>query len=119
MSQIKGKISQIIGPVIDVSFESAKSLPKLLDAIEIIKGDGTKVILECQKHIGEDCVRTVAMDSTDGLMRGMEAVAIGKQISMPTGEEVKGRLFNVVGDPIDGISAVEGGDSNRNIVYRY
>ena len=67
MSQIKGKISQIIGPVIDVSFENADKLPNLLDAIEIIKEDGTKVVLECQKHIGEDSVRTVAMDSTDGL----------------------------------------------------
>ena len=66
MSQIKGKISQIIGPVIDVSFENSENLPNLLDAIEIIKKDGTKVILECQKHIGEDSVRTVAMDSTDG-----------------------------------------------------
>ena len=72
MSQLKGKISQIIGPVIDVSFENADKLPNLLEAIEITKDDGTKVVLECQKHIGEDSVRTVAMDSTDGLTRGME-----------------------------------------------
>ena len=110
MSQIKGEISQIIGPVIDISFANSESLPNLLDAIEIIRKDGTKVILECQKHIGEDSVRTVAMDSTDGLMRGMEAIAMGKPISMPTGEEVKGRLFNVVGDPIDGIDAVDVGE---------
>ena len=103
MSQLNGRISQIIGPVIDVSFENADKLPNLLEAIEIIKSDGTKVILECQKHIGEDCVRTVAMDSTDGLTRGMEATPLGSPITMPTGDKVKGRLFNVVGDAIDGI----------------
>ena len=103
MSQIKGKISQVIGPVVDVSFENADKLPNLLDAIEIKKEDGTRVVLECQKHIGEDSVRTVAMDSTDGLTRGMDAIAIGAPISMPTGDEVKGRLFNVVGEAIDGI----------------
>jgi F-type H+-transporting ATPase subunit beta len=78
-----------------------------MDAIEITKEDGAKVILECQKHIGEDSVRTVAMDSTDGLMRGMEAIAVGRPISVPIGEQVKGRLFNVVGDPIDGIGPCE------------
>ena len=107
MSQIKGKISQVIGPVIDVSFENASVLPNLMDAIEINKEDGTKVILECQKHIGEDSVRTVAMDSTDGLRRGMDAVSLGKPISMPTGDAVKGRLFNVIGDAIDGIGECE------------
>ena len=103
MSQVKGKISQIIGPVIDVNFENADKLPNLLEAIEIIKEDGSKVILECQKHIGEGSVRTVAMDSTDGLTRGMEVTPLGSPITMPTGDEVKGRLFNVVGDAIDGI----------------
>ena len=107
MSQIKGKISQVIGPVVDVSFENADKLPNLLDAIEIKKEDGTRVVLECQKHIGEDSVRTVAMDSTDGLTRGMDAIAIGAPISMPTGDEVKGRLFNVVGEAIDGIGECE------------
>ena len=107
MSQIKGKISQVIGPVVDVSFENAAKLPNLLDAIEIKKEDGTRVVLECQKHIGEDSVRTVAMDSTDGLTRGMDAIAIGAPISMPTGDEVKGRLFNVVGEAIDGIGECE------------
>ena len=107
MSQIKGKISQIIGPVVDVSFENADKLPNLMDAIEIKKEDGTRVVLECQKHIGEDSVRTVAMDSTDGLTRGMDAIAIGAPISMPTGDEVKGRLFNVVGEAIDGIGECE------------
>ena len=103
MSQLKGKISQIIGPVVDLSFENAEKLPKLLDAIEVQKEDGSKVVLECQKHIGEDSVRTIAMDSTDGLTRGMEAISLGSPIVMPVGDQVKGRLFNVVGDAIDGI----------------
>ena len=106
MSQIKGKVSQVIGPVVDISFENVKNLPKLLDAVEVIKEDGTKVVLECQKHIGEDSVRTVAMESTDGLSRGMDALALGTPINMPTGDQVKGRLFNVVGEPIDGITAI-------------
>ena len=116
MSQIKGKVSQVIGPVVDISFDNVKNLPKLLDAIEVIKEDGTKVVLECQKHIGEDSVRTVAMESTDGLSRGMDALALGTPINMPTGDQVKGRLFNVVGEPIDGIGAVE--DSERLPIHR-
>ena len=110
MSEIKGKISQIIGPVVDISFENSEKLPRLFDAIEVIKEDGSKVIFECQKHIGEDCVRTIAMDSTDGLRRGMEAVSLGSPIQMPIGDQVKGRLFNVVGEAIDGIK----GDLNRD-----
>ena len=116
MSQIKGKVSQVIGPVVDISFDNVKNLPKLLDAIEVIKEDGTKVVLECQKHIGEDSVRTVAMESTDGLSRGMDALSLGTPINMPTGDQVKGRLFNVVGEPIDGIGAVE--DSERLPIHR-
>ena len=103
MSEIKGKISQIIGPVVDVNFENSDKLPNLLDAIEVVKADGSKVILECQKHIGEDSVKAIAMDSTDGLTRGMVATSMGSPILMPIGEQVKGRLFNVVGDAIDGI----------------
>ena len=103
MSELKGKISQIIGPVVDINFENADKLPKLLDAIEVVKADGSKVILECQKHIGEGCVKAIAMDSTDGLTRGMDAIGLGSPIIMPIGEQVKGRLFNVVGDAIDGI----------------
>ncbi len=104
MSEIKGKISQIIGPVVDISFEGASSLPNILDAISVTKEDGSKVILECQKHIGQDSVRTISMDSTDGLSRGMVATSLGAPITMPTGEQVRGRLFNVVGDAIDGIA---------------
>ena len=112
MSKNIGKIAQIIGPVVDVKFDnSADSLPNIYDALEITKENGNKVILECQQHIGEDTVRAISMDSTDGLSRGNEVLATGSPILMPIGEEIKGRLFNVVGDAIDGIGAVskEGG----------
>ncbi len=98
-----GKITQIIGPVVDVGFEGGKALPQILDALEVVRPDGQKVILECQQHLGEDRVRTIAMDSTDGLMRGMEVNTYGSPISMPIGEDIRGRLYNVVGDAIDGI----------------
>jgi len=101
-----GKISQIIGPVIDVVFEDEKNLPNIYDALEITKNDGRKIIAECQQHVGEDVVRTIAMDSTDGLSRGMEVVCLGRPINMPTGEIIRGRLFNVIGEAIDGIGPV-------------
>jgi F-type H+-transporting ATPase subunit beta len=107
MTKQVGKITQIIGPVIDVSFDAENSiLPQILDALEITKENGQKVILECQQHIGQDSVRTIAMDSSDGLSRGMDVVALGAPITMPTGDKVKGRLFNVVGEAIDGIDTV-------------
>ncbi len=105
-NQIKGKISQIIGPVIDVLFKDVEELPKIYDALEIMKSDGNKVVLEVEQHIGEDSVRCIAMDATDGLQRGQEVIAQGRQITMPVGDEVYGRLFNVVGDAIDGIQQV-------------
>jgi F-type H+-transporting ATPase subunit beta len=99
-----GKITQVIGPVVDVSFEAEGSrLPNILDALEVTRANGAKLILECQQHLGEDRVRTIAMDSTDGLQRGMDVVDLGTPIEMPTGEGIKGRLFNVVGEAIDGI----------------
>jgi len=104
MSKNIGKIAQVIGPVVDIKFDSSVAdLPNIYDALEITKKNGSKVILECQQHIGEDTVRSISMDSTDGLSRGMEVVASGSPILMPVGEEIKGRLFNVVGDAIDGI----------------
>jgi F-type H+-transporting ATPase subunit beta len=107
MSKQVGKITQIIGPVIDVSFDAENSrLPQILDALEITKENGQKVILECQQHIGQDTVRTIAMDSSDGLSRGMAVTALGAPITMPTGDKVKGRLFNVVGEAIDGIDTI-------------
>jgi len=102
-----GVISQIIGPVVDVSFSSENaSLPKIYDALYIDKADGSKVILECQQHLGENIIRAIAMDSTDGLVRGMPVYITESPISMPTGEEIRGRLFNVVGTAIDGMKAV-------------
>ena len=104
MSQNKGKIAQIIGPVVDVTFENNEvGLPDIYDSLEITKDNGTKLVLECQQHIGEDTVRAISMDSTDGLKRGVEVVATGAPIKMPAGEEIKGRVFNVIGDAIDGM----------------
>ena len=102
-----GKIAQIIGPVVDVSFaaDNAK-LPNILDAMYVTKENGQKIVLECQQHLGEDRVRTIAMDSTDGLVRGMDVIDTEAPITMPIGEDIKGRLFNVVGDAIDGMPEV-------------
>ncbi|SUZ75537.1 uncharacterized protein METZ01_LOCUS28391 [marine metagenome] len=99
----QGKITEIIGPVIDVSFEE-NNLPKILNALEIKKEDGTSIILEVQQHLGEDRVRTIAMSGTEGLRRGMIVNDLGEPISMPVGDDIKGRLFNVVGSAIDGMS---------------
>jgi len=107
MSLTKGKISQVIGPVVDVSFDKGVALPKIYDALEVFKADGTRVVLEVQSHVGESSVRTIAMDSSDGFQRGMEVQSTGSAIKMPTGEEIKGRLFNVVGEAIDGIKEVD------------
>ena len=117
MASLKGKVSQVIGPVVDVNFNSeGAELPNILDALELKKEDGTKVILECQQHVGQNTVRTIAMDSTDGLQRGMEVVATGAGIKMPIGEDIKGRLFNVVGEAIDGIKELD--NSNGNPIHR-
>lgn len=99
-----GKIVQVIGPVVDVSFTSDEKLPNILDALSVTRSDGQKIVLECQQHLGEDRVRTIAMDSSEGLVRGMEVVDSGSPIQVPIGENIKGRLFNVVGDAIDGIA---------------
>ena len=115
MSNI-GKITQVIGPVVDISFEESGKLPKILDAIEISRPDGTKLVLECQQHLGEDRVRTIAMEGTEGLSRGMQAFDMGTPIGVPIGEQIKGRLFNVTGDPIDGLKAVD--KSNKLPIHR-
>ena len=106
MTKQTGEIVQIIGPVIDVSFENAESLPQIYDALEITRPNGEKIIIEVQQHIGENTVRTVAMDSSDGLKRGMEVIATGRPIAMPVGEHIRGRLMNVVGNQIDGIGTL-------------
>src|SRR6476646_6766363 len=102
-----GKIAQIIGPVIDVSFVNDSKLPKIFNALVITKDNGQKIVVEVQQHLGEDRVRAVAMDSTDGLVRGMDVVDSGAPIKMPVGEAIKGRVFNVVGKAIDGIENVD------------
>ncbi len=108
MSKNTGKVVQIIGPVIDVSFEKAGSdIPNIYDALEITRENGDKIVVECQQHIGENTVRTIAMDSTDGLRRGMDVVATGKPIIMPVGEKIRGRLINVIGEAIDGIGDLD------------
>ena len=109
MSQINGRISQIIGPVIDVYFDTKgldpeKVLPRIHDALKVKRPNGTDLIVEVQQHIGEDTVRTVAMDNTDGLMRGLEVIPTGNPIVMPAGEQIKGRMLNVIGSPIDGMA---------------
>ncbi len=103
MTKIVGHILQIIGPIVDVTFREEESIPDIYDALEVTKDNGEKIILECQQDIGEGTIRTVAMDTTDGLRRGMEAISTGGPMAMPTGEQIRGRLFNVIGDPIDGL----------------
>ncbi len=96
----KGKIRQIIGPVVDVEFEEGK-LPNIYNALKITREDGSVLITEVHQHLGENLVRSVAMDSTDGLKRDMEAIDTGDSISVPVGPETLGRLINVIGEPID------------------
>jgi F-type H+/Na+-transporting ATPase subunit beta len=99
-----GKIKQIIGAVLDVQFKG--KLPEILNALEIKRENAEPLVLEVQQHLGEDSVRCIAMDGTEGLVRGMEVVDTGKPIAMPVGDEIYGRLFNVTGDPIDGLPPV-------------
>lgn len=109
MSAVKkniGKIIQIIGPVVDVQFENKENLPQILNALEI-KSEKKKIILECQKHIGDVVVRTISMDATEGLVRGMEVIDTGSPIQMPVGDEIRGRLFNVTGETIDGLEQIK------------
>src|SRR3954469_21760098 len=99
-----GKVKQIIGAVVDVQFDG--SLPEIFNALEIKRQNGDTLVLEVQQHLGEDSVRTIAMDGTEGLVRGMVVIDTGKPIAMPTGDAIKGRLFNVTGDAIDGLPQV-------------
>src|SRR6476619_2423397 len=101
----KGKIKQIIGAVVDVQFAEG-DLPEIYSALELKRDSGDTLVLEVQQHLGEDSVRTIAMDATEGLRRGMEVIDTGKAIAMPTGEAINGRLFNVTGDAIDGLPQV-------------
>ena len=112
MSQNIGRISQVIGAVIDVCFDAADGnekafLPAIYEALKVETPDGRELILEVQQHIGDDTVRTVAMDRTAGLSRGMRVVALGQPITMPMGEQIKGRMMNVVGASIDGMKELD------------
>ncbi|MCM1168976.1 MAG: F0F1 ATP synthase subunit beta [Bacteroides sp.] len=109
METSKGRISQVIGAVVDVYFDEGQRIPIIYEAMEAVRPDGHTVVLECQQDMGERTVRAISMDSTDGLYRGLEVTALGSGISMPTGDEINGRLFNVIGQPIDGIGPIEGG----------
>ena len=105
---IQGEISQIIGPVVDVRFDvsggkAEEILPQIHEALEVEHPDGRSIVLEVQQHIGEDTVRTVAMDNTDGLKRGLETKRLGSPIQMPTGNQIKGRMMNVIVEQIDGL----------------
>ncbi|MDE6121173.1 MAG: F0F1 ATP synthase subunit beta, partial [Muribaculaceae bacterium] len=102
MSDNKGKIAQVIGPVVDVIFEGEGNvIPPIYTALKIDRPEGGETILEVEQHIGENTVRCVAMESTDGLRRGLEVVNLERPIAVPTGDQIKGRLLNVLGDAID------------------
>ena len=113
--QIKGQISQIIGAVVDVHFPEDCTLPNIYDALEVVRENGEKLVLECEQDIGENTMRCISMDSTDGLHRGMEVVATGKMITMPT-ENINGRLLNVIGNCIDGIGDAD--SKKRSEIHR-
>mgnify|MGYP002623291531 FL=1 len=111
MNENFGKITQVIGPVVDVTFEGeGNQVPEIYTALSVARHDGTELMLEVEQHIGENTVRCVAMDSTDGLQRGTKVKNLGQPISVPTGDQVKGRLLNVIGEPIDHLADLKGGD---------
>ena len=93
-----GSVTQVTGAVVDVSFDN--HLPPILNALEL-DNDGNRLVLEVAQHLGESTVRTIAMDTTDGLIRGQEVVDLGEPISVPVGPEVLGRILNVIGEPVD------------------
>ncbi|MDE5842988.1 MAG: F0F1 ATP synthase subunit beta [Muribaculaceae bacterium] len=108
MSANYGKVTQVIGPVIDVSFEGGKeNIPPIYNALKVEREDGGELILEVEQHIGEDTVRCVAMESTDGVRRGVKVLDLGRPIAVPTGDQIKGRLLNVIGDAIDELKPLD------------
>ena len=112
MPQAVGHIAQVVGPVVDVHFNiSARSaeeeLPRIDDALVVTRPDGKELVLEVQQHIGEDTVRCVAMDSTDGLSRGLEVKNTCRPIAMPVGTQIRGRVMNVTGESIDGMEEMD------------
>ncbi len=117
MNDYFGKITQVIGPVVDITFEGTDAkVPEIYTALTVQREDGSELVLEVEQHIGENTVRCVAMDSTDGLQRGTQVKNLGTPISVPTGEQVKGRLLNVIGQPIDHLTDLKGG--NRRAIHQ-
>ncbi|MBQ7488544.1 MAG: F0F1 ATP synthase subunit beta, partial [Clostridia bacterium] len=109
-----GTVDQVIGPVLDIKFEDGQ-LPQLLNAVEVRSGD-RRIVAEVAQHIGDDVVRCIAMSSTDGLVRGTEAVDTGSSITVPVGEKCLGRIFNLLGEPVDNQPAPE--DVERWPIHR-
>lgn len=108
MSANFGTVTQVIGPVIDVSFDCGKeSIPPIYAALKVERDSGEELILEVEQHIGEDTVRCVAMESTDGVRRGVKVENLGRPIAVPTGNQLKGRLLNVIGEPIDELEPLD------------
>ena len=108
MAEKFGYVTQVIGPVVDVIFEKdGEDLPPIYEALRIERDNGEKLIIEVEQHIGEDTVRCVAMDTTDGLRRGMKAWDLGRTLTMPVGKQIKGRLLNVTGDAIDKLGKLD------------
>ena len=108
MAEKFGYVTQVIGPVVDVIFENGgEDLPPIYEALRIERDNGEKLIIEVEQHIGEDTVRCVAMDTTDGLRRGMKAWDLGRTLTMPVGKQIKGRLLNVTGDAIDKLGKLD------------
>ncbi len=117
MNDYFGKITQVIGPVVDITFEGTDAkVPEIYTALTVQREDGSELVLEVEQHIGENTVRCVAMDSTDGLQRGTQVKNLGTPISVPTGEQVKGRLLNVIGQPIDHLTDLKEG--NRRAIHQ-
>ena len=118
MNEKIGKITQVIGPVVDVAFEGEGNIvPDIYTALTVARPDGSKLLLEVEQHIGEDTVRCVAMESTDGLMRGMQVENLNSPMSVPTGDQVKGRLLNVMGEPIDHLAPMAA-DATRRAIHQ-
>ena len=103
---IKGKVSQVMGAIVDVEFDNIKELPSIYNALEI-NHNGKKLVLEVILHLGQGSVRTLAMDATDGLVRGQEVTDTGSPITVPVGEEVLGRIMNVLGEPVDEMGEIK------------
>ena len=114
-AQNTGKITQVIGAVLDIRFDKGV-LPEINDAVEIRRKDGSTLVAETAQHLGDDIIRCIAMGPTDGLIRGMEAIATGGPIGVPVGEVTLGRIFNVLGEPIDKKPMPEG--VKRNPIHR-